>query len=89
MAQQPIILPSKKVRRHQVTLNLPGAAITPSAQPVDTYYRTNVPKPAPTEALQIAQALAPFSKSLGQYLEFEKGYLQKEASAQAELDVQN
>jgi len=87
MAQQnPYI--QKPVRRKPVSLNLPGASVTPAASPVDTYFRTNLPQPSQTNALlQVAGALAPFSKSLGNYLQFNMENQQDEAKIQAEMDV--
>ena len=78
----------RPVRRKQVGLNLPGASVTPAASPVDTYFRTNLPQPSQSnELLQLAGALAPFSKSLGNYLQFEMQNQQDEAKIQAEMDV--
>ena len=87
MAQQnPYI--QKPVRRKPVSLNLPGASVTPAASPVDTYFRTNLPQPSQTnELLQVAGALAPFSKSLGNYLQFNMENQQDEAKIQAEQDI--
>lgn len=84
--QNPYI--QKPVRRKSVSLNLPGASVTPAASPVDTYFRTNLPQPSQTnELLQVAGALAPFSKSLGNYLQFNMENQQDEAKIQAEMDV--
>ena len=78
----------RPVRRQQVNLNLPGASVTPAASPVDTYFRTNLPEPSKSnEMLKLAGALAPFSKSLGNYLQFEMQNQQEEAKIQAEMDV--
>ena len=78
----------RPVRRQQVGLNLPGASVTPAASPVDTYFRTNLPEPSKSnEMLELAGALAPFSKSLGNYLQFEMQNQQEEAKIQAEMDV--
>lgn len=88
MAQQPNPYRQQPVRRKPVQLNLPGASVTPAAQPVDTYYRTNAIAPRQSnEMLQLAGALAPFSQSLGNYLSFEKDNMAKEATAQAEMDI--
>lgn len=88
MAQQPYPYRQQPVRRKPVQLNLPGASVTPAAQPVDTYYRTNAIAPRQSNSLlQLAGALAPFSQSLGNYLAFEKDNMAKEATAQAEMDV--
>lgn len=88
MAQQPNPYRQQPVRRKPVQLNLPGASVTPAAQPVDTYYRTNAIAPRQSnEMLQLARALAPFSQSLGNYLSFEKDNMAKEATAQAEMDI--
>ena len=88
MAQQPNPYRQQPVRRKPVQLNLPGASVTPAAQPVDTYYRTNAIAPRQSNSLlQLAGALAPFSQSLGNYLSFEKDNMAKEATAQAEMDV--
>lgn len=88
MAQQPYPYRQQPVRRKPVQLNLPGASVTPAAQPVDTYYRTNAIAPRQSnEMLQLAGALAPFSQSLGNYLSFEKDNMAKEATAQAEMDI--
>ncbi len=63
--------------RQQIQLNLPGPQITPAAQPVDIFYRTNVPKPkdlvATTEG-QSAEVLAALSPTLQGFLQWrEKG----------------
>lgn len=77
-------------RRQQVGLNLPGPSVTPAASPVDTYYRTNAIQPAQSNrALELANALAPFSKSLAQYQQFQMGALQEEAKTQAEMDIKD
>jgi hypothetical protein len=62
-------------KRQDVQLDLPGIEVTPAAQPVDTYYRTNLPKPADmvdNAGLQIGRALAALSPSLKGFLKWQE-----------------
>ncbi len=78
--------------RQDVRLDLPGIQVTPAAQPVDTYYRTNAPKSADmvtNPALEAAQALAALSPTIRDFAAWqEKGAREHDEEA-AQLTAQD
>ena len=78
--------------RQDVRLDLPGIQVTPAAQPVDTYYRTNAPKTeemVTNPALEAAQALAALSPTIRDFAAWqEKGAREHDEEA-AQLTAQD
>lgn len=78
--------------RQDVQLNLPGIEVTPAAQPVDTYYRTNLPKPADmvtNSALQLGQALAALSPTLRDFAAWREEGAREHDEEAAQLTAQD
>ena len=78
--------------RQDVQLNLPGIEVTPAAQPVDTYYRTNLPKPADmvtNTALQLGQALAALSPTIRDFAAWQEEGARRHDEEAAQLTAQD